>query len=92
MQFAAVAIKGSRAALRRLIRSRGLTLPVGIDSDGRLLALYKVASCPQVSFAYPGGTVQSRALLSRPSYATLRRRVSELVSAAQARGWTVPTR
>ena len=92
VQFAAVAIKGSRAALRRLIRSRGLTLPVGIDSDGRLLALYKVASCPQVSFAYPGGTVQSRALLSRPSYATLRRRVSELVSAAQARGWTVPTR
>jgi hypothetical protein len=92
VQFAAVAIKGKRRELRRLIRSRGLTLPVGIDSDGTLLALYKVASCPQVTFAYPGGVVQSRALLSRPSSATLRGRVSQLVSAARARGWAGPSR
>jgi hypothetical protein len=88
VRFAAVAIRGSRAQLRRLIRSRGLTLPVGIDTDGVLVALYKVASCPQVTFAYPGGVVQSRALLARPSYATLRARVSELVAASRARGWT----
>ncbi len=87
VRFAAVAIKGSRAPLRRLMRSRGLTLPVGIDSDGVLVALYKVASCPQVTFAYPGGIVQSKALLSRPSFATLRDRVSELVLASRARGW-----
>jgi hypothetical protein len=90
IRFAAVAIKGDRAQLRRLIRSRGLRLPVGIDSDGRLVALYKVASCPQVTFAYPGGIVQSRALLSRPSRATLRARVSELAAAARARGWRGP--
>ena len=36
---------------------------MGIDSDGALAALYKVASCPQVTFAYPGGEVQSGALL-----------------------------
>jgi hypothetical protein len=88
--FAAVAIKGNRGALRRLLRSRHLTLPVGIDSDGRLLALYKVASCPQVTFAYPGGIVQSRALLARPSYATLRARVADLVAASRARGWPGP--
>jgi hypothetical protein len=87
VRFAGVAIKGSRGQLRRLMRSRGLSLPIGIDSDGALVRLYKLASCPQVSFAYPGGVVQSRALLSRPPLATLRTRVSDLVAAARARGW-----
>jgi hypothetical protein len=86
VRFAAVAIRGSRAPLRRLIRSRGLTLPVGVDADGVLVALYKVATCPQVTFAYPGGVVQSPALLTRPSYAALRARVSQLVAASRARG------
>src|SRR6478672_4368454 len=40
VQFAGVAIKGSRGPLRKLIRSRGLTLPIGIDADGVLVALY----------------------------------------------------
>lgn len=88
--FAAVAIKGERAQLRTLVRSKGLTLPVGIDRDGSLAALYKVASCPQVSFAYPGGIVQSRALLHLPTLATLRGRVRELMAAARARGWKTP--
>jgi hypothetical protein len=87
VQFAAVAIKGERGQLRRLVRTRGLTLPVGIDHDGALAALYKVATCPQVTLAYPGGLVQSRALLSRPAPATLRARVSELLAASRARGW-----
>ena len=39
-----------------------------------------------MTFAYPGGEVQSKALLARPSRATLRRRVAELV-AASARAW-----
>jgi hypothetical protein len=92
VQFAAVAIKGDRGALRKLVRSRGLSLPVGIDRDGALAALYKVASCPQVTFAYPGGVAQSRALFTRPPRATLRARVSELVAAARARGWRPPRR
>jgi hypothetical protein len=87
VQFAAVAIKGESAALRRLVRTRGLSLPVGIDRDGALAALYKLATCPQVTFAYPGGLVQSRALLSRPARATLRARVAALVGASRARGW-----
>lgn len=90
VSFAAVAIKGDRRQLRRTLRARGLTLPVGIDNDGRLVALYEMASCPQLSFAYPGGTVQSEALLSRPSRAQMRARVSELVAASRARGWRAP--
>ena len=90
VRFAAVAIKNGRAQIRRLIRSHALTLPVGLDGDGALAALYKVATCPQVTFAYPGGEVQSKALLTRPPRATLRRRVAELVAAARARGWKQP--
>jgi hypothetical protein len=87
VQFAAVALKGDRARLRRLVRSKRLHMPVGLDRDGTLLTLYKVATCPQVTFAYPGGVVQSAALLTRPSLATLRARVSELLAASRARGW-----
>lgn len=87
VQFAAVALRGDRAGLRRLARSGGLRIPLGQDRDGSLLALYKVASCPQVTFAYPGGVVQSRALLVRPGLDTLRERVRELVAASRARGW-----
>jgi hypothetical protein len=85
VRFAAVAIRGERAPVRRLLRARGLTLPIGLDSDGAVGALYKVFSCPQLNFAYPGGVVQSRALLVSPSLASLRARVSELVAASRAR-------
>ncbi len=87
VRFAAVAIKGERASLRALVRSRGLTFPVGVDPEGVLPGLYAMASCPQITFAYPGGVVQSKALLTTPSPALLRQRVSELVGAARARGW-----
>jgi hypothetical protein len=87
VRFAAVSIKGNRAALRRLVRKRGLAFPVGLDEEGILARLYKLASCPQVTFVLPNGVVQSEALLSQPSRATLRARVAELVAAARARGW-----
>jgi hypothetical protein len=92
VRFAAVAIKGDRVKLRRLVRARGLTFPVGIDKDGALVVLYKDASCPQVSFVLPGGVMQSGALLRRVPLASLRTRVSRLVAAARARGWTGATR
>jgi hypothetical protein len=92
VRFAAVSLGGDRAALRRLIRARALSIPVGIDHDGALAALYRDASCPQLTFAYPGGVVQSRALLTRPAASTLRVRVSELVTAARARAGRAPAR
>ncbi len=87
VQFAAVAIKGSRGPLRRLIRAHHIGFPVGIDSDGALASLYDVASCPQVTFAYPGGLVQQRALLGGAGQPALSERVRDLVVAARARGW-----
>jgi len=90
VRFAAVSIEGDRAALRRLVRSHRLTLPVGLDSDGAVGSLYKVLSCPQVDFVYPGGVVQGPALLSTPSRATLRARVSALVAASRARAGGTP--
>jgi hypothetical protein len=87
VRFAAVAIKGDRASVRRLIRSRGLRFPVGVDEDGALAVLYKVASCPQLSFALPGGVEQGATVLRREPLATLRARVGRLVAVARARGW-----
>jgi hypothetical protein len=82
IRFAAVALKSDRGSVRRLIASHGLTLPVGIDDQGDLAALYKLASCPQVTFVLPGGRAQGKALLGRPSRATLRARLGELQRAA----------
>lgn len=90
VRFAAVAIEGNpshfdalRASLRALVGRERLTIPVGIDKDGVLASLYKIASCPQVTFAYRGGIVQSKALLGEASLATLRERVMELLAAAR---------
>jgi hypothetical protein len=80
VRFAAVSIKGARSSLRGLVRSHRLTFPVGIDSEGVLPGLYKMATCPQVTFAHRGGVVQSKALLDTPSLAELRRRVGKLVA------------
>jgi AhpC/TSA family len=87
VRFAGVALEGQRGKLRALIRARNLAIPVGFDRDGVLAALYKVVSCAQLTFAYPGGVVQSKSLLEVPAPATLRTRVSELVQAARARGY-----
>jgi hypothetical protein len=92
VRFAGVALKGDRGKLRKLIRTHGLSLPIGIDRDGALAALYKVGTCPQVSFLYPGGEVQGGALIDTPPRALLRRRVAKLVSGARGRGWRGPAR
>lgn len=87
VSFAAVALKGQAAAVAKLVRSRRLTLPVAVDRDGILAGLYRVASCPQVTFAYPGGVVEGATLVDTPSLGELRARVGELLARARARGW-----
>lgn len=83
--FAAVAIRGGREQVRTLIRTQHLTLPIGLDPEGTVAALYKVFTCPQVNFAYRGGIVQSKALLGGASLSGLRARVGALLAAARVR-------
>jgi len=60
--FAAVAVRGSRAAVRALVRARGWRLPVGYDHDGAVADEYAVAVCPTITFAYRGGRVAGTSL------------------------------
>jgi len=83
LAVAAIAIRGDRDGLRRLIAAHRWTFPVGYDHDGVLAGLYGVAVCPHVAFARPGGIVVGTAL-GRETDAELAGRVSRLL--ADARG------
>lgn len=85
--FAAVGVKEPVSSVARLVRSKRLTFPVGVDAEGRLGQLYGMVSCPQVNFVYPGGIVQSASLLNTPTPEVLRTRVAKLLAASRARGW-----
>lgn len=62
VQFAAVSVRGDRAALRETIRERGWTLPVAHDANGAVSNTYAVALCPTITFARRGGTVAGTSL------------------------------
>jgi hypothetical protein len=85
--FAAAAVKEDAAPIARLVRSKRLTIPVGVDPEGRLGELYTMVGCPQITFVYPGGVVQSAELFGSQSLAKLRARVTKLLLASRARGW-----
>lgn len=57
VQLAAIAIRGDRGDLRRLVADRGWRIPVGYDRDGGLSNAYHVQVCPQITFARRGGRV-----------------------------------
>ncbi len=73
-----------RSAIAELVRRRGWTVPIGIDTDGALVNLYKVGGCPTTVFAEAGGKVQGTELggLTEPE---LRNRVRGLLRAAVQR-------
>ena len=77
MQFAAVAIRGSRDALRRRVRDRGWRLPVGHDRDGAVANEYAVAVCPTITLARRGGRVL-KTLLGSQDDAQLSAAIREL--------------
>jgi hypothetical protein len=57
VEFAAVAVRGDRGDVRRVVRSHRWRLPVGYDHDGAVANLYAVAVCPTITFARRGGRV-----------------------------------
>jgi thiol-disulfide isomerase/thioredoxin len=77
VQFAAVAIRGSRDELRRRVRDRGWKLPVGYDHDGAVANAYAVAICPTITLAHKGGKVL-RTLLGTQDDSALAAAIKEL--------------
>jgi hypothetical protein len=77
VQFAAVAIRGSRDDLRGRVRERGWALPVGYDRDGAVANEYAVAVCPTITLARRGGRVV-RTLLGSQDDAQLQAAIREL--------------
>lgn len=86
VSFAAVAVKGGHAEVRRLVGSEHLSIPVGFDRAGLLAGLYQMTSCPQLNFIEKGGVVQSRALLEDPPLGRLEARVRALVASSGGAG------
>ncbi len=60
VQFAAVAVNGSHAAVAKAVREHGWTIPVAYDADGAVGGLYGVTACPLLELADRGGTVAQR--------------------------------
>jgi peroxiredoxin len=60
LQFAAVAVDGSRADTVHLARRHGWTIPVAFDSTGAVGQIYGIEVCPIVELAAPGGMVVRR--------------------------------
>jgi hypothetical protein len=87
LQVAAMAIRGDRGDLRKLIAEHGWTFPVGYDHDGVLVGLYGVAVCPHVAFVYPDGRVRGTVLGREPA-SELEGRVQRLLAVSRERGWT----
>jgi hypothetical protein len=87
--FAAVAVRGDRGGLRKLVRTHGWRFPVAQDRDGAVANLYGVAICPTVVLAYRGGRVMRTALAGEVATpATLARAVRELLAGPPARAVT----
>jgi AhpC/TSA family len=89
LQVALVSLRGDLGDLRRLVRDRRWSFPVGWDRDGALAGLYGVVTCPYVAVARWRGRVQAT-LPGRAgplSGAELERRVDGAVAASRRAGW-----
>ena len=60
VQFAAVAVNGTHAAVAKAVRRHGWTIPVAYDADGAVGGAYGVTACPLLELADRGGTVAQR--------------------------------
>jgi hypothetical protein len=58
VNFLALEFAGSIEETRKLVAKRGWKIPVAIDQDGAVAAMYNIALPPAVFFILPGGAVQ----------------------------------
>jgi hypothetical protein len=83
VQFAAVAIGASHAAVARVVRAHRWSIPVAYDADGAVGYQYGVEACPLLELAYRGGIVQDRLIgehWAQPG--TLAQRVRALIASS----------
>lgn len=77
--FAAVVSGSDREEVEKLVRERGVDMPVAVDPDGALVNLYRVGVCPTTVFSAPGGEVRATRI-GRLGEDELRRAVRALAS------------
>jgi peroxiredoxin len=57
VRLVAIAIRGDRDTVRRMVARHRWTIPVGYDADGALSNAFHAQVCPQLTFARAGGRV-----------------------------------
>ncbi len=81
VNFVTVYFSGEeREEVAEIVRRRGWTMPVGLDTDGAVVNLYNVGGCPTTVFARAGGKVR-KTRLGKVSEDELRREIRALVRA-----------
>lgn len=55
VNFLSIDVRDDRGTVTRIIEQNGWRVPVGLDPDGAVSNLYRVAVCPTIVLAYPGG-------------------------------------
>ena len=91
ISFAAVAVKGNREEVRKLVRENGWGLPVAHDRDGAVANNYGVAICPTMTLAGSDGKVAATTLGYQTGRAALPPpRDPEVSDAGPQVGWVEP--
>ncbi|HWI06850.1 MAG TPA: hypothetical protein VNT54_04990, partial [Solirubrobacteraceae bacterium] len=86
LQVAVVSLGGDLDDLRRIVRARRWSFPVGWDRDGVLASLYGVVTCPYVVVARWRGRVQATRA-GAAAGAVLEHGVQRAVAASRRAGW-----
>lgn len=84
VNFLSLDIRDERPAVRKLIRERGWTMPIGHDADGAVANLYKVGGCPTFAYIEPGGKLRD-ATIGELADGELIARVDQLITASRQR-------
>jgi hypothetical protein len=85
VNFLSIDIRDDPAEVRRIAAERDWTMPVGYDRDGAVSDLYRIAVCPTLAFAYPGGILAFARIGDEVAGPELGRDVKRLLRQSRAR-------
>ncbi len=84
VNFLAINVRDSHDTVQDLVKERGWTHQIGLDSDGALSNLYRVGGCPTFLYVFPGGILHTTSL-GELNDAEFAEKVQELIDASAAR-------